>query len=135
MFPDFERHEIPIGKAAMELHLDQRDLDLLGPNAKLAYYRNLMGELVYQLTTLFLSREERVDIDERWPADWIEAVKERWAPAWFLRRWPVRYRTLSVHRVIPVNICPHIAVRENQRHLEFILYGPTTLDERGRMHF
>lgn len=32
---------------------------------------------------------ERVEV--RWPSDWWEAVKERWAPAWVLSRWPVRY--------------------------------------------
>ena len=26
-----------------------------------------------------------------YPADWIEAVKERFAPHWFLKRWPVKY--------------------------------------------
>lgn len=26
------------------------------------------------------------------PKDWIEAVKERWAPRWFLRKYPVKFR-------------------------------------------
>jgi hypothetical protein len=26
-----------------------------------------------------------------YPADWWEAFKERWAPKWFLRRYPVRF--------------------------------------------
>ena len=32
------------------------------------------------------------------PADWWQAVKERWFPAWALRRWPVKYQrwTLDV---------------------------------------
>lgn len=27
----------------------------------------------------------------RYPASWREALKERFAPAWVLKRWPVRY--------------------------------------------
>lgn len=34
------------------------------------------------------------------PADWWEHVKERFAPAWFLRRWPVRMRTLQAQQVM-----------------------------------
>jgi len=26
-----------------------------------------------------------------WPADWKEAVKERFAPKWFKNKWPVKY--------------------------------------------
>jgi hypothetical protein len=41
---------------------------------------------------------------QRWPADWREAVKERWAPAWALKRWPVRYNTLSLGEVVDKQI-------------------------------
>lgn len=30
-----------------------------------------------------------------WPADWWEAVKQRFAPKWFLRRWPVRFDSID----------------------------------------
>lgn len=41
------------------------------------------------------------------PADWLEAMKERWLPAWALKRWPVRYRVdtinvLALYPQIPV---------------------------------
>lgn len=32
----------------------------------------------------------------RWPADWWQAFKARWAPAWVRRRWPVQYATFTV---------------------------------------
>lgn len=41
------------------------------------------------------------EVHERWPADWWQAVKEHFAPrlgrlgAWFLQRYPVRYRRLD----------------------------------------
>ena len=41
------------------------------------------------------------------PSDWWEAVKERWFPAWALKRWPVCYRVdtinvLALYPQIPV---------------------------------
>lgn len=40
-----------------------------------------------------LEYRELVDGDiDRLPADWWQALKERFAPRWCLRRWPVRYR-------------------------------------------
>lgn len=37
------------------------------------------------------------------PADWWQAVRERWCPAWWLARHPVRYRveTIDVRDVFP----------------------------------
>lgn len=35
-------------------------------------------------------------ITRRWPMNWKEALKERFAPRWLLARWPVRYTTLTV---------------------------------------
>jgi len=32
----------------------------------------------------------------RWPANWWEAVKARFLPAWVLERWPVRYRCVTL---------------------------------------
>ena len=32
----------------------------------------------------------------RFPRDWREAIKERFAPRWVLKRWPVRYAFIDV---------------------------------------
>lgn len=39
----------------------------------------------------------------QYPADWWQAVKEHFAPAWFLRRWPVLYTRhhISIDVVYP----------------------------------
>jgi len=39
-----------------------------------------------------LSRQE-----VRYPADWWQAFKRRWMPAFILRRWPVRETIVTVH--------------------------------------
>lgn len=54
----------------------------------------------------------------RIPADWWEAVKERWAPAWALRRWPVRYRFLVPRAYYP-------GLRLPREHgPEFVMFRP-----------
>jgi len=37
----------------------------------------------------------------RWPANWKEAVKERFCPKVLLKRWPVKYRTVDVLAIYP----------------------------------
>lgn len=41
------------------------------------------------------------------PADWWQAVRERFAPSWWLRRFPVRK---VEHRITPAIIYPNLAV-------------------------
>lgn len=37
-----------------------------------------------------------VDIEEKYPADWWQALKERWAPKWLLEKYPVQYKIISI---------------------------------------
>ena len=46
--------------------------------------------LIAKMTTYVLGMNEK-RIQWKCPCDWWEAVKYQFAPAWFLRRWPVRY--------------------------------------------
>lgn len=32
----------------------------------------------------------------QYPANWIEAIKERWLPAWAAKSWPVKYTIITV---------------------------------------
>ena len=34
--------------------------------------------------------------EHQWPADWWQAVKERWFPAWAKKRWPIKYRHVRI---------------------------------------
>ena len=57
------------------------------------------------------------------PADWWQAVRERWAPAWWLRRHPVITREVSATRSARAEakryraVCPHVATEGRARHL------------------
>ena len=50
-----------------------------------------MAALVLQIHSLFAAENLEAKTVQ-YPADWWEALKARWFPAWALRRWPVRLR-------------------------------------------
>ena len=53
------------------------------------------GYLTTMLATIY--GEELGDRDVyQWPAGWWQAVKDRWFPAWALKRWPVQYDGVEV---------------------------------------
>lgn len=56
------------------------------------YVESITGHLVYQLRGMFAAENLTV-LNIKFPADWWEAFKERWAPSWFTSRYPVAYRT------------------------------------------
>lgn len=76
--------------------------------------------LVMQLHSQILSktvREEEGTVLFRCPADWWQAVRERWAPKWWLRRHPVRYREERiVTRRAVYHLCPHIDITTRDGH-------------------
>ena len=43
------------------------------------------------------------------PADWWQALKERWFPRWALRRWPARRRSIAT-RTSVIRVCPHLPI-------------------------
>lgn len=47
--------------------------------------------------------EEIETVECKWPANWIEAAKDRWLPLWAKKRWPIRMeqRTLIATAVYP----------------------------------
>lgn len=41
-----------------------------------------------------------LDSIEKIPLNWWQAVRQRWAPAWWLRRFPVRNRDLKLYQAV-----------------------------------
>jgi hypothetical protein len=37
----------------------------------------------------------------QWPEDWWQAVKLRFAPRWFLKRWPVKFVVFEARAFLP----------------------------------
>lgn len=39
--------------------------------------------------------------EHAWPADWKEAIKDRFFPMWMRERWPIRYERVSINALYP----------------------------------
>ncbi len=62
--------------------------------------------IVLRIRQDVLGRElERIEC--RYPADWWQAFKARWFPAWALRRWPVKE---TVRELVARELYPKIAM-------------------------
>lgn len=42
----------------------------------------------------------------RYPKNWVEAIKQRWAPEWFLKRYPVKYTVYDAKVFYPDIVIP-----------------------------
>ena len=59
-------------------------------SAKIDMRQTVEKQMVYNMRASLYGRMI-VDKHVQWPATWWDAVKERWAPAFWLERHPVRY--------------------------------------------
>ena len=66
------------------------------------------------------AEREKIKVDVRWPADWWQAVRERWAPKWWLKRHPVRYHEVHVDRWAFAAVCPHLETDGREVHLDWL---------------
>jgi hypothetical protein len=80
---------------------------------------NIIERAAYALHAIQKVLVQRECVAE-YPADWREALKERFAPAWFLRRWPVR-RT----RVDMEVLYPRIGIPDTQHVVKLRVWTPT----------
>lgn len=70
--------------------------------------------------------EVRVTASVEIPADWWQAVRERWCPEWWLARYPVLTREVSQTETGRAEgkryraVCPHIATDERGTHLRWL---------------
>lgn len=68
------------------------------------------------------------------PKDWWEAVKERWAPKWFVKRYPIVYDTVELGEV-----WNNIVIPPDQRvyvvaHNGEPVYQQTSMEREGMAH-
>ncbi len=62
-----------------------------------SFYRMATEDLVFAMKLHIWGRERDRRV-VRWPADWWEALKLRFAPYWFTVRYPVRWHTTIITR-------------------------------------
>jgi len=82
------------------------------PDVAVTQHLSFMSDdIVFRIKQEVWGREvQRQDV--RYPADWREAVKERWLPEWAKRRWPVRYVQVSL---VARELYPHMSLPPSAR--------------------
>ncbi|MBV8072094.1 MAG: hypothetical protein JO270_19460 [Acidobacteriaceae bacterium] len=121
-----ELERILVDKIRVEVthRWDRHHLDCLRNHLNLTVALDPVAQnLVFRLQSYVLGKDTSyVDATERVPADWWQALRQRWFPGWWLRRWPLRWRVIEIRR-IERRMCPHLNRKfpEEQRHLEWIV--------------
>lgn len=121
MIPDWKAEPVDLDviMVAARRAIDKK---LLLLNCEAHVREDMVGNIWACLTQELLGGcVENVDIERRWPSDWWQAFKERWFPKWWLKRWPVNYQTISVHRRIHTRVCPHFAIQPGVNHVRFLM--------------
>lgn len=59
------------------------------------FVQHTMEGLMLELVQ-FVATQKLDVVEEKWPKDWLEAFKERWAPKWLLKKYPVQYKRMRV---------------------------------------
>jgi hypothetical protein len=107
--------------------VSQRELETL-PQCELSSRIDyVLGGMILSLKTYVAGNQTHVETIKhvRWPRDWKEALKERFAPKWYLETHPVEYSYAPV-QIQHVHMCPHLLVGEavdpKRKHLEWLTY-------------
>ena len=104
-----EKHEMPLQQFALSEMFIQRDIEdrlnrdgLPVPDVELreaGRHAEGMWRLSFRKN---LPVRELLDL--KWPKNWKEAAKERFAPAWAKKRWPVLYGGVNLLQVVNVEV-------------------------------
>lgn len=92
-------------------------------NLQIKRERDIVSDCINFIATYFSAgtQPRQISIHLQWPKNWVEAVKERWFPKWWLRRWPVEYERYDREETIYMRICPHMNIPLEKPHLEWLL--------------
>lgn len=104
------------------------DYPLLDQTAKLRVWEHAAGGIVMQLQAWLLDghkQDKRVEYDEfEIPASPWEFLKQRYAPKWFLAKWPVKMETkrfkVAIHHHY---VCPHVNKPVDDRNGPYVHYA------------
>lgn len=74
--------------------VEDTDLDI--PSYHLHRWVELASERYVLEMRMILLGKTNQEARVKYPADWKQAIKERFAPAWALNRWPVKYTEVVI---------------------------------------
>ena len=103
-----ERVAVDVIMIALRQSAERHRLAALGSAE--VHVRRMGDALVAELTARLLGKrrtEKEITARESVPADWWQALRQRWLPTWWLRRWPVRTREIATQETREVwHVCP-----------------------------
>jgi len=108
--------------------LTLRDVPMCHLEAKVYVDHFLSRMIVSLVAEMPAVLQQRLVIDQQWPADWWQAWRARWLPKWWLRRWPVRCERISIDRPLYAAICPHLDASTDSPHLMWLLLAQQSLE-------
>ena len=81
---------------AHRIEVDQREMETIMGISQISTWRDeLHRRLFYEIRADIYGKKHPSRHIIRYPADWLEALKERFAPSWVRDRWPVRFIEIS----------------------------------------
>jgi hypothetical protein len=131
--PDIDvREAVPTSRS--QFQMQTLDVALLLRMGEPEITRHAEQEAMYRLRA-FAARRMLQRVEVQWPADWREAFKERWFPAWALKRWPVRYHK---RRMEAAEWLHHRFLDRASSHVAVEVYKPSPVylptPDRGGAH-
>ena len=57
----------------------------------------------------------------QWDRQRVQAVRERWCPQWWVRRYPIHMRQISIHYQRYKAVCPHLLTESIDAHLRWMV--------------
>lgn len=122
-YPRLVEVELDVIRFQVSHFLSERGLHFAANNCEVSSHtteiaRNLAIQLSGNLIAGKVYEWPRETV--RVPEDWWQAARERWLPNWWIRRWPVKYRTITVRWEVR-HICPHVNIVAHDAHIRWLM--------------
>ncbi len=114
----FKKVSTEVIRMAVQSHLSRHCLENLRFDTK-AMIDNITGDMVFQLVAGISGKQEKTEVS--YPADWWQALRQRWFPRWWLKRHPVQFKRIVT---TTTHLCPHLPIGEHRTqhyHLQWLM--------------
>lgn len=110
---------------AASIEIDEREAAAISRAVSQDFKSELDRGLIRQIRLSVFGKSHPEKEVVKFPANWRQAVKERFAPKWFLKRNPVRYTTVtaSLEELYP---CLKQAIPDEAAYFKFAVKRETT---------
>lgn len=109
---------------AASIEINEREAAAMGKAVFQDFKSECDRRLIRQVRLAVFGKSHPTKEVVKFPADWWQSVKERFAPKWFLKRHPVRYTTVtaSLEELYP---CLKQAIPDEVAYLQFAVKRQT----------